>query len=247
MSIKRPALKYAILFNVLQIHSWDSLKPCQTIGMVFEKGKYWPFSTFVSFLRFLQALLNHQIGGTKWQRWGCTTAYSVVESTTILRAARVRIPDLSRWTGTRSPFLENVTWFAGDVQLILRWQKLIKPSVRLEHHSPGRKPIVNEFKPYGQEDMSNEYPKKYRAIYRRAMTGRSRTAAIRAMCLQCGGYSEKEVTLCTSPNCPLFSYRLKGGGPIRPKKQEKNSQERAIGAKDGPRHWPVHAHRWWNA
>lgn len=32
--------------------------------------------------------------------------------------------------------------------------------------------------------------------------------SIRAFCLQCVGFSPKEVELCTAPECPLFPYRM---------------------------------------
>ncbi len=53
-------------------------------------------------------------------------------------------------------------------------------------------------------------PPAHRGRYRRASTGRSRKAAIRAFCLECVGWSSKEVKLCTSPGCPLFKYRITG-------------------------------------
>ena len=51
---------------------------------------------------------------------------------------------------------------------------------------------------------------KYRKMFNRAWTGQSRKAAIRAFCLECVGYSESEVSLCTAPACALFEYREKG-------------------------------------
>ena len=36
----------------------------------------------------------------------------------------------------------------------------------------------------------------------------TRGKAIRKFCLQCMGGSANEVRLCTTPNCPLFRYRL---------------------------------------
>jgi hypothetical protein len=57
--------------------------------------------------------------------------------------------------------------------------------------------------------MTLEVPAKYRAIYARAMTGKSRKAACRAFCLQCVAWSEAEVRRCTAPDCPLYPYRPK--------------------------------------
>ena len=56
----------------------------------------------------------------------------------------------------------------------------------------------------------SDVPKKYRQLYRRAWERKSRKAAIRAFCLECDGWSENEVRLCTAPACPLYEFRLKG-------------------------------------
>ncbi len=53
-------------------------------------------------------------------------------------------------------------------------------------------------------------PRKFRDLYRRAWSGNSRKAAVRAHCLECVGWSAKEVALCTAPACPLYEFRLKG-------------------------------------
>lgn len=53
-------------------------------------------------------------------------------------------------------------------------------------------------------------PRKYVKLYNRAMTGRSRKAAIRMQCIECCGDNEKEVAMCTDGGCPLFKYRLNG-------------------------------------
>jgi len=44
-------------------------------------------------------------------------------------------------------------------------------------------------------------------VFRRAYRGGSLRAAINAKCLECIGYSAKEVRGCTSPGCPLWSAR----------------------------------------
>ena len=51
------------------------------------------------------------------------------------------------------------------------------------------------------------YPRSSRAIYQRAMTGRSRKAAMDAFCIMCMGYQPFEVKHCTAPECPLYPYR----------------------------------------
>jgi len=56
----------------------------------------------------------------------------------------------------------------------------------------------------------HEAPPKFRALYRKAWAGESRKAAIRAMCLECVGYSPEEVRRCTAPACPLYEFRLRG-------------------------------------
>ena len=53
-----------------------------------------------------------------------------------------------------------------------------------------------------------DVPVKYRALYAKAMSGKSRRAAVRAHCLMCVGWVPEEVTKCTAPNCPLYPYRL---------------------------------------
>ena len=45
-------------------------------------------------------------------------------------------------------------------------------------------------------------------VVRRAMTGKSRKAAVRAHCLMCCGWQYVEVENCTAPTCPLHPYRL---------------------------------------
>ena len=53
-----------------------------------------------------------------------------------------------------------------------------------------------------------DMPAKYRGLYRMAWKGKSRKKAIRAFCLECLGYLPSDVRLCTSPDCPLYEYRL---------------------------------------
>ncbi len=53
-----------------------------------------------------------------------------------------------------------------------------------------------------------EIPKKYQAVYRRAMTGKSRKDSIRAHCLMCCGWQEVEVEKCTAMLCPLYPHRM---------------------------------------
>ncbi len=54
---------------------------------------------------------------------------------------------------------------------------------------------------------TRELPQSMRGTYEKAMTGKSRTAAVKAFCEECVGYVRKEVTLCTDRRCPLYPYR----------------------------------------
>jgi hypothetical protein len=56
-------------------------------------------------------------------------------------------------------------------------------------------------------ERRGEMPRLYRGIYDKAMTGKSRMAAMRAFCLECCAWQIKEVHLCSSPACPLHPYR----------------------------------------
>lgn len=55
-----------------------------------------------------------------------------------------------------------------------------------------------------------QVPRRYRALYRRSQTGRSRKASIRCFCLECMGWSEAEVPSCTDSVCPLYLFRMEG-------------------------------------
>jgi hypothetical protein len=55
--------------------------------------------------------------------------------------------------------------------------------------------------------MTRDIPPMFQGTYNKAMTGKSRGAAIKAFCQECIGYVMKEVTLCTDTGCPLYLYR----------------------------------------
>jgi hypothetical protein len=58
-------------------------------------------------------------------------------------------------------------------------------------------------------------PRKYRAVYKRAVKGKSLRSAVNAQCLECCYWQSREVTLCTDLACPLYAvrpYRLSGNG-----------------------------------
>jgi hypothetical protein len=51
-------------------------------------------------------------------------------------------------------------------------------------------------------------PAHHEKLYQRAISGKDSWAAIRCHCIQCFGWNAAEVPGCTSPDCPLFPYRL---------------------------------------
>ncbi len=53
-----------------------------------------------------------------------------------------------------------------------------------------------------------DIPNKYKRLFEKARTGRSRSAAVRAFCLMCTGFQEREVRLCPSVYCPLHKFRM---------------------------------------
>ena len=58
-----------------------------------------------------------------------------------------------------------------------------------------------------QQAVVAEAPSSCKGVMERAFTGNSRTAAIKAFCLRCVGYSRAEITACTAYGCPLHPYR----------------------------------------
>ena len=57
------------------------------------------------------------------------------------------------------------------------------------------------------EIRKEQIPKKYKAIYNKAIQHKSRVAAVKAQCLECVGWQRVEVQLCTDLACPLYLYR----------------------------------------
>lgn len=55
--------------------------------------------------------------------------------------------------------------------------------------------------------LNDQVPKKYKGMYDRAMTGRSRKAAVRLHCIMCMGWDATEVDKCTATGCPMYPYR----------------------------------------
>ena len=52
-----------------------------------------------------------------------------------------------------------------------------------------------------------QMPSSMHKTYLQAVERKSRTAAVKAMCQQCGGYDRNTVRDCTSYACPLYPYR----------------------------------------
>ncbi|MCK9598489.1 MAG: hypothetical protein M0R06_05570 [Sphaerochaeta sp.] len=50
-------------------------------------------------------------------------------------------------------------------------------------------------------------PTAYERVYRTAMKGKSRLAAVKAFCLECCGWEREQVHDCTDTGCPLWPYR----------------------------------------
>jgi len=57
------------------------------------------------------------------------------------------------------------------------------------------------------EKRLNQIPESRKAKYKKAVSGKSLRAAVNSMCLECVGYSTREVSLCTDLACPLYMYR----------------------------------------
>lgn len=53
----------------------------------------------------------------------------------------------------------------------------------------------------------SDMPKLYRAIYDRAVRGRSLRACINSFCLECVSWQRREIAVCTSLACPLYAVR----------------------------------------
>ena len=61
-----------------------------------------------------------------------------------------------------------------------------------------------------REKRLADVPLKYRGLFWRAWQGQSRKSAVRAFCLECVGWSQTEVQICTARACPLFEFRERG-------------------------------------
>jgi len=83
-------------------------------------------------------------------------------------------------------------------------------------------------------ERRSQIPKQYRAAYDRAMSGRSRKAAMRAFCCEYCGWEIKEVFFCSDSGCPLFPYRPRSRVPqvvsesVRERSGLKNCEQRRL-------------------
>jgi hypothetical protein len=76
--------------------------------------------------------------------------------------------------------------------------------------------------------MQRQLPTTMQATYDKAMTGKSRGAAVKAFCCECTGYDRKEVSLCTDHGCPLFPYRpFRSTAAIKKAKAEDAAEKQA--------------------
>jgi hypothetical protein len=61
-----------------------------------------------------------------------------------------------------------------------------------------------------------QIPESLQATYLKAMSGKSRRAAMRAFCQECVCYSRAQVRDCTGYTCPMYPYRPYQGGTDEP-------------------------------
>jgi Zn-finger protein len=68
-----------------------------------------------------------------------------------------------------------------------------------------------------------EIPESFRANYNRAMSGKSKSAAIKAKCGDCPCWQRAEIENCTVTQCPLYPYR-----PYQVKGAKRRSNSKGI-------------------
>jgi len=78
-----------------------------------------------------------------------------------------------------------------------------------------------------------QMPKLYRGTYDRAMSGKSRKAAMRAFCLECLVWQINEVFSCTDAACPLYPYRPAPRGTQSMRESNGDGAESAKGQRKG--------------
>ena len=52
-----------------------------------------------------------------------------------------------------------------------------------------------------------DVPKLYAGLYKKAMSGKSRKAAMHVFCAECVGWVCSEIKRCADKGCPLYPYR----------------------------------------
>lgn len=52
-----------------------------------------------------------------------------------------------------------------------------------------------------------KHAQKMESAFRKAYSGKSKAAALKAKCMDCSGYQRVEITECTVYACPLYPYR----------------------------------------
>jgi len=57
------------------------------------------------------------------------------------------------------------------------------------------------------ERRTAQIPRRLKGVYLRAVSGKSRTAAVHAHCYECIGWVRGEVKKCTAEACALYPYR----------------------------------------
>lgn len=82
-----------------------------------------------------------------------------------------------------------------------------------------------------EHDIS-KIPDTQKAVFKKAYEGKSRTAAVKAKCLECCCFQREEVRNCTVRSCPLWMYRPFSGKstskpPSKTASIEKNGKNRA--------------------
>jgi hypothetical protein len=76
---------------------------------------------------------------------------------------------------------------------------------RVVPHGAGGCVMVNRERKIAERRA--QMPRSCRGIYDKAMTGKSRKAAMHAFCAECVGWVIHEVYCCTDAGCPLYPYR----------------------------------------
>ncbi len=71
----------------------------------------------------------------------------------------------------------------------------------------GKRPNYSEEEEEAITKKLKWVPKAAVNTFKRAYSGASKAAAVKAMCLECIGFIREEVRSCSAPTCPLWPYR----------------------------------------